>query len=68
MRLMSLSLVVTVTRSVRRSSVLRLAGLGLPEADLLCAGFVYGSLGDGTLRSLLEVALSAAEGGRCDCC
>jgi len=66
-RLMSLSLVVTVTRSVLRSSVLRLAGLGLPEADLLCAGFVYGSRGDGTLLSLREVALSAAEAGRCDC-
>lgn len=32
----SLSLVLTVTRSVLRSSVLRLPGRGLPEALLLC--------------------------------
>jgi hypothetical protein len=34
------SLVVTVTRSVRRSSVLLLAGRGFPEDVLLCAVLV----------------------------
>jgi hypothetical protein len=56
----SFSLVVTVNRSVLRSSTVRLAGRGFPEADRLCAGLVKPGCGERPLRESAWVALEAA--------
>lgn len=47
-RVTSVSLVVTCTLSVLRSSTVRLAGLKFPEAVRLCAGLDTPESGDGT--------------------
>jgi hypothetical protein len=48
------SLVVTVNRSVLRSSTVRLAGRGFPDADRLCGGFVKLGCGERPLRESRE--------------
>lgn len=59
----SFSLVVTVTRSVLRSSVALLVGRGFPDAVLLCPVLVNPGCGEGTPRGSFRSVLKLCPDG-----